>query len=126
MTENIYSVTEVNSFIKDLLEGEPELRNVQVMGEISNFKRYPSGHCYFTLKDAGATRIFAGCTHAVLSGPAIERLDKSVIDKLVMLDTVSLPDEKMLPKFKILSVADIFAAAIENVYLDKPMSKLYD
>ena len=78
------------------------------------------------LKDAGATRIFAGCTHAVLSGPAIERLDKSVIDKLVMLDTVSLPDEKMLPKFKILSVADIFAAAIENVYLDKPMSKLYD
>ena len=55
MTENIYSVTEVNSFIKDLLEGEPELRNVQVMGEISNFKRYPSGHCYFTLKDAGAT-----------------------------------------------------------------------
>ncbi len=36
------------------MEREPELRNVQVLGEISNFKRYPSGHCYFTLKDAGA------------------------------------------------------------------------
>ena len=78
------------------------------------------------LKDAGATQIFAGCTHSVLSGPAIKRLDESVIDKLVMLDTVALPEEKMLPKFKILTVADIFAAAIENVYLDKPMSKLYD
>lgn len=54
MTENIYSVSEINNFIKNILESEPELRNVQVMGEISNFKRYPSGHCYFTLKDAGA------------------------------------------------------------------------
>ena len=53
MTENIYSVSEINNFIKNLLEDEPELRNVQVVGEISNFKRYPSGHCYFTLKDAG-------------------------------------------------------------------------
>ena len=52
MTENIYSVSEINNFIKNLLEDEPELRNVQVVGEISNFKRYPSGHCYFTLKDA--------------------------------------------------------------------------
>lgn len=54
MTENIYSVSEINNFIKNILEREPELRNVQIMGEISNFKRYPSGHCYFTLKDAGA------------------------------------------------------------------------
>ena len=43
-----------------------------------------------------------------------------------MLDTVYLPQEKILDKFEILSVADIFASAIENVYLDKPMSKLYD
>ena len=78
------------------------------------------------LVDAGATEIFACCTHAVLSGPAIERLEKSPIKELVMLDTIQLPEEKMLPKFKILSTADIFAAAIENVYLDKPMSKIYD
>ena len=78
------------------------------------------------LKDAGATEIYAACTHAVLSGPAVERLENSAITKLVMLDTIHLPDEKMRDKFSILSTADIFAAAIENVYLDKPMSKLYD
>ena len=77
-------------------------------------------------KDAGATEIYAACTHAVLSGPAVERLEKSAITKLVMLDTVHLPEEKMRDKFSILTTADIFAAAIENVYLDKPMSKLYD
>jgi ribose-phosphate pyrophosphokinase len=43
-----------------------------------------------------------------------------------MLDTIPLTEEKKLEKFEVLSVADIFAAAIENVYLDKPMSKLYD
>lgn len=54
ITENIYSVGEINNFIKNILEGESELRNVQVIGEVSNFKCYPTGHCYFTLKDAGA------------------------------------------------------------------------
>lgn len=54
MAENIYSVSEINNFIKNVLELETQLRNVQVVGEISNFKRYPSGHCYFTLKDAGS------------------------------------------------------------------------
>ncbi|MBQ9113344.1 MAG: ribose-phosphate diphosphokinase [Clostridia bacterium] len=78
------------------------------------------------IKNAGATEVYAGCTHAVLSGPAIDRLKSSAIDKLVLLDTIPLPEEKKLDKFEVLSVADLFAAAIENVYLDKPMSKLYD
>ncbi len=51
MAENIYSVSEINNFIKDIFEDVPEFRNIQIIGEISNFKRYPSGHCYFTLKD---------------------------------------------------------------------------
>ena len=62
----------------------------------------------------------------MLSGPAIERIDKSPIEELVVLDTIYLPEEKRLPKMKIITTADIFAAAIENVYLDKPMSKIYD
>ncbi len=78
------------------------------------------------LVDQGATEIHACCTHAVLSGPAIERLAGSPINELVMLDTIYLPEEKRLPNMKILSTAEIFAAAIENVYLDKPMSKIYD
>ena len=78
------------------------------------------------LVEKGAKEIYACCTHAVLSGPAIERLKNSPILELVMLDTVHLPEEKRLPNIKILSTADIFAAAIENVFLDKPMSKIYD
>ena len=54
MIEQAFTVTEINNYIKSLLDGEPALRNVQIVGEISNFKRYPSGHCYFTLKDSGA------------------------------------------------------------------------
>ncbi len=78
------------------------------------------------LADKGAAEIYACCTHAVFSGPAMERLAKSPIKELVVLDTVLLPEEKKLPIIKQLSVADMFAAAIENVYLDKPMSKIYD
>lgn len=50
----VHSVSEVTRYIKGLLCGDGALRNLLVRGEISNFKRYPSGHCYFTLKDAGA------------------------------------------------------------------------
>ncbi len=78
------------------------------------------------LKDAGAKEIYACCSHGVFSGPAIERLDKSPISELAVLDTINIPKEKMLPKFKMISTAPIFAAAIENVYMDKSMSKIYD
>ena len=78
------------------------------------------------LKEAGAKEIYACCSHGVLSGPAIERLKDSPITELAMLDTINIPEEKMLPTFKMISTAPIFAAAIENVYLDKSMSKIYD
>lgn len=50
----VHSVSDVNRYLKDLLAGEPLLQGLSVRGEISNFKQYPSGHCYFTLKDAGS------------------------------------------------------------------------
>lgn len=53
MYEDVYSVSQVNKLIKSLIEDERRFANIQVRGEISNFKRYSSGHCYFTLKDAG-------------------------------------------------------------------------
>ena len=53
MYEDVYSVSQVNKLIKLLIEDERRFANIQVRGEISNFKRYSSGHCYFTLKDAG-------------------------------------------------------------------------
>lgn len=52
MGENIFSVSQLNSRIRDLLEGDAALQSVCVSGELSNYKVYPSGHHYFTLKDA--------------------------------------------------------------------------
>jgi len=54
LIEQAFTVTEINNYIRSLLDNEATLRNVQIVGEVSNFKRYPSGHCYFTLKDSGA------------------------------------------------------------------------
>ena len=50
----VHSVSDVNRYLKDLLAGKPLLQGISVRGEISNFKQYPSGHCYFTLKDTNS------------------------------------------------------------------------
>ena len=78
------------------------------------------------LYKTGAKEIYACCTHAVLSGPAMERIEKSPIKKLVILDTIHMPEEKRIEKIEILSVAHLLAKAIENIYLDKKMSEVYD
>ena len=57
MEQHIFGVTEVNNLVKLLLDNEPMLQNICVRGELSNYKMYPSGHHYFTLKDPeGALR----------------------------------------------------------------------
>ena len=57
MERHIFGVTEVNNLVKLLLDGEPMLQNICVRGELSNYKMYPSGHHYFSLKDQeGAIR----------------------------------------------------------------------
>lgn len=78
------------------------------------------------VKVGGATKVYACCTHAVLSGPAIDRLTKSVIEKLFVLDTIELPKEKQIEKLESFSVAGIFAEAISNIYNDMPLSSLFD
>jgi ribose-phosphate pyrophosphokinase len=74
----------------------------------------------------GATEVYACCSHAVLSGPAIERLQNSPIKEVIITDTISLPDEKKADKIKVLSVAPIFAEAINRIYEDLSVSKLFD
>lgn len=51
MEKQGFAVSEVNQYLKQLLESQSDLHHIPVLGEISNFKRYQSGHCYFTLKD---------------------------------------------------------------------------
>ncbi|WP_373897384.1 ribose-phosphate pyrophosphokinase [Haloimpatiens sp. FM7315] len=74
----------------------------------------------------GAKEVYACCSHAVLSGPAIERINDSAIKELVMLNTIELPKEKQLDKFTILSVGPMFAEAIRRIYEDISVSKLFE
>lgn len=74
----------------------------------------------------GAKQVFACCTHAVLSGPAMDRLNNSVIEKVFILDTIEQPKEHKSPKIEEITVASIFADAIESIYGDLPVSKLYE
>ncbi len=76
------------------------------------------------IKSRGARTVSACATHAVLSGPAVERIKESAIDELVFLDTIAQPPEKQLDKIKVLSCASLFAEAIARIYSDKPISPL--
>lgn len=78
------------------------------------------------LKERGAKEVYACCTHPVLSGPAIERINDSAIKELVVLNTIDLPEEKKIAKIKQLSVAPIFADAIRRIHNDQPVSLLFD
>lgn len=77
------------------------------------------------LKERGALTVNAACSHAVFSGPAIERLAEAPFDEVVILDTIALPEEKKLDKIKVLSVAPVFAEAIDRIYEDLSVSTLF-
>ncbi len=77
------------------------------------------------LREEGATNVFACCTHPVLSGPAIERIEKSAITELVVMDTLYLPEEKKIDKIKQLTVAKLLAGAIDRIHTNKSVSKLF-
>ena len=77
------------------------------------------------VEKGGATEVYACATHAVLSGPAIERIQNSAIKEVVLLDTIPVPKEKMIDKFTILPVAPTFAEAIARIYNDKPFTAAF-
>lgn len=74
----------------------------------------------------GATEVYAGCTHAILSGPAVERICKSPIKEVIVTDSVPLTDEaKRLPKIKVLSVAQLLARGIRSIHEESSISELF-
>lgn len=77
------------------------------------------------IMENGAKEVNACATHAVLSGPAMDRLKSSPIKELLLLDTIPVPPEKKLPNMTVLSVAPLFAEAINRIYKDKPVSPLF-
>ena len=78
------------------------------------------------LKRKGARKVCAACTHAVLSGPAVDRLNNSAIEELIVTDTIPL-DSKMAQcsKLKVLSVASLFAEAIKRIHEESSISSLF-
>ncbi|MBR5128859.1 MAG: ribose-phosphate diphosphokinase [Firmicutes bacterium] len=77
------------------------------------------------IKALGAKSVRAAATHAILSGPAVERLEASAIEELVLLDTVPLPEEKKLDKMSFLSVAPLFAEAMSRIFNNGSVSDLF-
>ncbi len=78
------------------------------------------------LLDKGAKEVYACCTHPVLSGPAISRIEESVIKELVVTNSIQLPEEKKSEKITELSVGELMAQAIVRVYEEESVSILFD
>ncbi len=75
------------------------------------------------LREEGALKIMAACTHPLLSGPAYDRIEHSVIDEMVVTDTIPLP--RSSDRISVVSIAEIFADAIRRIYTDESVSTLF-
>jgi ribose-phosphate pyrophosphokinase len=82
------------------------------------------------LLEVGAAKVYAAASHAVLSGPAIERIAESPLEELVVTDSIQLREEaqklEKLGKIKVLSVAGLLAAAIESIHMETSVSSLFN
>ena len=74
----------------------------------------------------GAKEVYACCSHAVFSDPAIERLEKSALKEVIVTDSIALPERKKIDKIKILSVDSVFAAAMDRIINNKSVSELFE
>ena len=78
------------------------------------------------IHEAGAQTVFACCTHPVLSGPAIERLRRSVLDEVVVTDSIPLrPEARALDKIRVLSIAHLMGEAIRRTHDEESISSLF-
>ncbi|MBI5872600.1 MAG: ribose-phosphate pyrophosphokinase [Candidatus Omnitrophica bacterium] len=78
------------------------------------------------LKKAGVKKIFAGVVHGILTGNAIKNIEDSILEELIITDTIPLPDHKKHPKIKVLSVAPLLAEAIKRIHREESISCLFD
>jgi ribose-phosphate pyrophosphokinase len=78
------------------------------------------------LKETGAKRIYAAVTHGVLSSNAVEKINNSCIDYLVITDSIPLSKEKKSKKIRVVSVSELFAEAIKRIHFEKSISVLFD
>jgi ribose-phosphate pyrophosphokinase len=80
----------------------------------------------YALVEKGAKRVFACCTHPVLSGQAVKIISESPIEEMIVTDTIPLREEaKACPKIKVLSISNLLAEAIRRIYEDESVSSLF-
>ena len=77
------------------------------------------------LKDQGATRVYAAASHGVLSGPAIQRLRESPVDKVIVTNSIKVTEGKRIDKLTVLSVASLLGEAIRSIHEETSVSKLF-
>ena len=78
------------------------------------------------LKDLGARDVYVCATHALLSGPAVERLSNAPITEVTVTDTVRIPDEKRFPQLNVLSVGELLSKAIRYIHSEQSVSSLFE
>ena len=78
------------------------------------------------LMDAGATEVYAACTHGVLSGPAVERIKNSDLKEMIVTNTIPIGKEKKIDKLKVLTIAPLFAKAIRRINEGNPLDELFE
>ena len=84
------------------------------------------GYAVFDAIKKGAKSVTAIATHGVLSDPAIDRIEKSNIKKVIITDTISVPKHKIIDKLKIVSVSNIFGQAVDRVHNGESVSALFE
>jgi ribose-phosphate pyrophosphokinase len=75
--------------------------------------------------ERGARSVYAACTHALLSNSAVSRIRESPIAELVVTDTIPLPEEKLLPKITVLSLAPLIGEAIRRIHTGQSVGELF-
>jgi len=123
------------AFIDKRREGPNESRVMHVVGEVEGKDLIILDDIIDTastvtqavsaLHAKGAKRIYVSCTHAVLSGPAIERIDNSAIEEVVVTNTIPLDERRSSKKLTVLSVAPLLAEAIRRIYEEVSVSSLF-
>jgi ribose-phosphate pyrophosphokinase len=78
------------------------------------------------LKALGARDVYVCATHALFSGPAVERMSDAPIAEVAVTDTVAIPPERMFPTLKILSVGELLSKAIRYIHSEQSVSSLFE
>lgn len=107
------------------LIGDVEGCNVLIRDDMVDTGGSLCGAAQF-VKDRGAKDIYAACTHGVLSGQAIEKIEASVIKKMIISDSIDQSNKKLTDKFEVLTCSDLIGKAITRIFDEESVSSLFE